>query len=265
MLQEQILFPGQYTQGTNAAIVSPRHDTELVSLKTSLGNTVVVLLGKAVNRDLSPREDANIRPTIIFFYGNAMCLADTIYFSDEWRRIGANVLLVEYPGYGMSSGKPGEKPFYAAADAAYDFLMQRTDINKSKVIPVGLSIGTGVAVDLASRRPAAGMALFAPFTSMDDVAHHTLPFLPTSLILRHHFRSIDKIGNLAIPILIAHGRQDSTVPAEMSARLARQAAKAKITRLLFNAGHNDLFIEGGDELDAAMQQLINEVHDADKQ
>jgi pimeloyl-ACP methyl ester carboxylesterase len=256
MFQEQLIFPGTSSQGQKHAQIETTQAGDIVFLNTSRGDKIAVLFGKAVNQD-----HPETRPTLIFFYGNAMCLADAKDFCRGWRKLGANVLGVEYPGYGMSSGKAGEQALYAAADAAYDYLLSRPDIDKTKIIPVGLSIGTGVAIDLASRRPVAALALFAPYTSLDDLARHVMPFLPTGLILKHHFRNEQKIADLDMPILIAHGENDSIIPVEMSHRLVKAATKARVTTLFIDADHNDLFEVGGEQLDAALGKLIQQVMD----
>jgi hypothetical protein len=259
MLQEQFIFPGHSTQGIKDAQVKPADGSELVPLKTAQGDSIYVLFGKAMNPDGSPRTDSASRPTIIFFYGNAMCLAWSLDICHDWQKVGANVLAVEYPGYGMSSGKPSEAAFYSAADAAYDYVVSRGDIDRNKIIPVGLSLGTGVAVDLASRKPVAGLALLAPFTSVDELAQHLMPLLPTSLILKHHFRSEQKISEMKIPILIVHGNHDSLIPNEMSHRLAAAAKNAQVTTLFVDSDHNDLFQEAGEQIDQAMAQLVQRV------
>jgi uncharacterized protein len=259
MFQEWLIFPGQSTQGRRDAMIPPMRDGELVQLDTAHGDRIAILFGKAMTAKGAIREDCAARPTIIFFYGNAMCLADAVDFCLEWRKLGANVVGVEYPGYGMSTGKAGEQAFYAAGDAAYDYLLARSDIDRTKIIPTGLSIGTGVAIDLASRKPVAALALFAPYTSLDDLARHSFGWLPTSKILRHHFRNDQKIGSLQVPILIVHGSRDRIIPAEMSSRLAKSATKAQVTTMFVDTDHNDLFELAGDELNAAMHTLIERV------
>ena len=253
MLQEWLIFPGHASQGTKDAIVTPNPDEELVPLTTSIGDRIYVLFGKSIGKQPASR------PTIIFFYGNGMSLAGGVGFCREWRKFGANVIGVEYPGYGMSGGKPGEKPFYAAADAAYDFAIARNDIDKSKIISVGLSIGCGTAVDLAARKTVAGLVLFAPFTSMDDMGRHQMPWFPTSLMLRHHFNNEQKIANLNIPILIAHGLHDTIIPTEMSHRLVHSATKAQVKTLFVNSDHNDLFDQAGKELGDALKNFVDQI------
>jgi len=266
LLQDWLIFPGHATQGRKHAIVTASRDSELITLTTSLGDRIVVHFGRAlVPTGLSIRPDASSRPTLIFFYGNAMCLADAIGITRDWRKLGANVLEVEYPGYGMSAGKPGEQSFYAAADAAYDYLLTRGDIDRTKIVPVGLSLGSGPAVELATRRPVAALVLLAAYTSLDDMAARTVPFLPTTRLLKHHFRNEDKIRRLAIPILIIHGIDDRIVPHDMSDRLAKAAVNATVTKIDLPTDHNDLFELAGDEVNEAMARLLESIRITNQQ
>jgi fermentation-respiration switch protein FrsA (DUF1100 family) len=255
MIQEWLIFPGQATQGQPDAQVSPPPDGELVYVTSARGDRIAVLLLKAPSEPRSA-------PTIIFFYGNAMCVADSLDICLDWRRLGANVVCMEYPGYGLSSGRPGETQFYAASDAVYDYLAQRGDIDMSRLIPTGLSIGTGVAVDLASRKNVAALAMLAPYTSLADLARHAMPILPTGVILKHHFRNEEKIKSLELPILMIHGRNDTIIPHRMSDELARAATKARVTKLDLETDHNDLFMLASKEVNEAMEKLIEEVRSA---
>ena len=259
LMQDWFIFPGQATQGQRQAIIAPSRDSEVVPLTSSTGDKIVVLFGKALDADGGVRTDSAKRPTIIFFYGNGMCLADAIGLCRGWRKLGANALGVEYPGYGMSGGKPGEKPFYAAADAAYDYLLSRDDIDKKKIMAAGLSLGTGVAVDLAAQRRIAGLALFSPYTSLDDLARAAVPWLPMATLLNHHFDSHRKISSIHVPILMAHGTYDSIIPHEMSKRLAK-AANGNATLVLVETDHNDLFDRAGPKLAEAMSRLVEQVN-----
>jgi fermentation-respiration switch protein FrsA (DUF1100 family) len=260
MFQESLIFPGHASQGQPFANIRPVPDSELIYLTTSLGDRVAGLFGKPMDADGNALPDSATRPTIIFFYGNAMTLSDCIGFCRTWRKLGANVLGVEYPGYGLSSGRPSEPALYAAADAAWDYLVNRPDIDKTKIIPAGLSLGSGVATDLASRKPVAALALFAPYTSMADMGKALMPWIPASMILRHHFKNEEKIKNLTIPILIVHGDHDHMIPPSMSRQLADAATHAKVKLLYVDSDHNDLFEAGRGPLDAAMAELIDQVN-----
>jgi hypothetical protein len=150
----------------------------------------------------------------------------------------------------MSGGKPSERGCYAAADAAYDYLLTRGDLKQKKIVAFGWSLGAAVAIDLADRRPVQGLVTFSAFTSMKAMAHERFPWLPTSLLLRSHFDNLRKIQAIGCPIFLVHGAADDLVPPEMCGELAAVAGEPpRVTMLLVpGAGHNDLFDSGGEDL-----------------
>jgi pimeloyl-ACP methyl ester carboxylesterase len=258
--QERFIFGGHAWQGHQWTIVKPAADRELIQLKTSLGDPIYIALEKATDPlGGGVRADAASCPTMIFFYGAGGTLAGSLDVFATWRTLGLNVVGVEYPGYGMSGGQPSEKSIYSAAEAAYDYLLNRADIDHLRIISSGQSLGTGVAVELAIRRKVAAVALFSPYTSMKEMAHIDYPWLPTSLILKHHFRTEDKITQLTCPLLIAHGTKDSIIPIEMSRRLAIAAKNAQVTTVFVQTDHVDLFDHAGTEMADALRGLIARV------
>jgi uncharacterized protein len=257
-LQTWMIFPGHSTQGQKLAVVPRGADYELLELQTKTGERVVAVFGKALDEGGNVRADASSRPTLVFFYGNGMCLADFMGEVRKFRKLGANVIAPDYCGYGMSAGKPGEASFYATADACWQHLMSRDDVDKSRIVAAGWSIGAAVAIDLASRERVAGLATFSAFTSMTDMGRALLPWLPTSLLLRHRFESERKLRDIEIPTLIVHGRGDQIIPFAMSQRLAK-AARGKVTTLWLETDHNDLFDLGGDEILPLLARFLDDV------
>ena len=240
-LQTRIIFPGAATQATPEAEVHPPPGAELVRLTSAHGERIVALFGPALKPDGTPRPDAATCPTLLYFYGNGMFLKASEYDFERLRRLGANVMIPEYLGYGMSEGHPGESACYATADAAYDHLRSRRDLDPERIVAAGWSLGGAVAIDLAARRKVAGLAVFSTFSSMVEMARRSFPYLPTSVLLQHRFDNLAKIARVSCPILIGHGTNDSIVPDEMSMRLA-SAARAPMTRFTIpGADHNDVF------------------------
>jgi hypothetical protein len=155
--QERFIFPGHATQGWPTEMVKPSSDFDMVHLKTADGDPFVALFGVALDHANRPVADARSQPTILFFNGNAMCLANSLNIFREFRSLGANVMIAEYPGYGMSGGKASEKSFYAAADAAYEHLRQRPDVDANRIVAAGWSIGAAVAiVECTPKSPSTG-------------------------------------------------------------------------------------------------------------
>jgi pimeloyl-ACP methyl ester carboxylesterase len=263
-MQDYLLFPGRATQGQKQAIIRdprPGDPYELVRLSTKGGEKIVAIFGRASDahgRDLAESE-SRTRPTILFFYGNGMCLADTEGEYRKFRKLGMNVLIPEYVGYGMSSGKPSEHALYATAEAAYAYLLSRNDIDTTKIIPAGWSLGSAAAIEIASKHPGPGLITMSAFTSMHDMARRVLPIFPSSLMLKHHFENEQKIRAITCPILILHGKRDSIIPFSMSKRL-EQAAGGPVKRICIDdADHNDLFEIGGEEMFNAVKDFVDKL------
>jgi uncharacterized protein len=185
-----------------------------------------------------PREGAT--GAILYFHGNAGNLS--------WRgtsmclmvqELNQPVLIVDYPGYGKSSGRPTEAGCYAAADAAYDWLTNTQEIAGENILIYGASLGGGVAVDLASRRPHRALILVKTFTSAPDVGQSIYPFLPVRWVMRNQFNSLSKLNQCNQPIFIAHGDADRLIPFKQGQRLFEAASGTKQFMRLPGAGHND--------------------------
>ena len=255
-MQNWLIFPGAATQGKPEAEVRAGHGQELVRLRTRTGEEIAVLFGPALTPAGLARPDAARQPTLLYFYGNGMSISACTDEFNRFRRLGVNMAIPEYVGYGLSSGKPSEQGVYATADAAYDWLIHRPDVDPKQVIAVGLSLGSAAAIDLARRRPLAGLATFSAFTSMTEMAHQVLPWFPTSILLRHHFENEKKIAAIECPVFLAHGTRDSLVPFTMNARLAR-AVKHPTIVAIEGGDHNDIFEVGGEELIEKLGRFID--------
>lgn len=254
--QTRLIFPGAATQGSPEAIVHPPPDVELVPLTTGRGDKIVALFGPALQADGSPHPDAAACPTMLYFYGNAMCLQAAADQLTMFRSLGCNVMIPEYVGYGMSAGRAGEAGCRETADAALVYLATRRGVDRGKIIAAGWSLGGAVALDLAARQPVAGVATFCTFTSMGEMAQTVVPFLPSSLLLMHRFENLAKIPQVGCPVLIGHGRADPLIPFAMADRLAA-AAQGPVTRITIDeAGHNDFFTTGWDRIEIPFRQFI---------
>jgi uncharacterized protein len=253
-LQTRMIFPGASTQGQPFAEVQPRRGTELVNLRSPSGENVVALWAPATTADGRP--DAASRPTMIYFYGNAMCLSYAAQDIDRCRRLGLNVIIPDYVGYGMSGGSPSEKGCQSTADTVYDYLVSIRRVDAKTIIAAGWSLGGAVAIDLASRRPVGGLIAFSTFTSSVEMARRMLPFVPVSLLLRHRFDSVHKIARVHCPILIGHGRSDSLIPFRMGEKLAVTAGGPVTTLWIDQANHNDFFDVGDAQIDAAIGAFV---------
>jgi uncharacterized protein len=201
---------------------------EEVMLDTADGERVIAW-------HLPPRAN---NPVIIYFHGNGGSLR---YRVERFRALtanGAGLLAVSYRGYGGSSGTPTEAGLLADADTAYAFAATRYP--PERIVLWGESLGSGVAIALASERKVSRLVLEAPFTSAADIGAAVYWFMPVRLLMKDQFRSDQRIALVAAPILILHGSNDAVVPISFGERLFALANEPKRMVRIPGGGHNDL-------------------------
>ncbi len=250
-LSQRLVMPGSYLKPP-ASIVQPGQGYELVRLQTKEGLRIVAQFGAALDPNGQRPTDTARRSTVLFFYGNRMSIAGSRDLFDFFRRAGVNVLIPDYPGYGMSDGRPSEKGCYGTADAAYSYLKSRSDIDPNQILAAGLSLGGGVAVDLASRESLAGLVLIVPFTNTRDVGLDTMPgylrWAVPALTQHALFDNLGKISRVKCPILILRGTKDHLTSAERSQQLGA-AASSKVKLVAVEADHNATWYMGRKEIE----------------
>ena len=178
-------------------------------------------------------------PLVIYFGGNAEEVTSHAPNVEETYGKRA-VLLVNYRGYGDSTGKPGEAAMVTDAIALFDWVSRRTDVDLSRVAIHGRSLGTGVAVQLAAERTPACVVLTSPFESARAVAAGLYPWLPIALLMRHPFDSASRAPSIHVPLLVLVGSADDTIAPHHSQRLAAAWGGPARTVVLEGFGHNDL-------------------------
>jgi alpha-beta hydrolase superfamily lysophospholipase len=187
-----------------------------------------------------PPSDATAR-TIVVFHGNGETIGGRVPLArDLWRR-GFGVVLTEYRGYGPASdsGQPDEEGLYRDAAAVLDELA-RQGIDAPRVTLLGISLGSGVAAEMAARGRAASLVLVTPFTSITAMAHRVAPFLPTPWVCPDRFDTLSKAPRIHVPTLVIHGDADEVVPFPMGRQVAGAIASATF-RPVAGGHHNDLF------------------------
>jgi hypothetical protein len=200
-------------------------------------------------------------PTVLLLPGNAGHRAMRAPLASQLAERGIATLLVDYRGYGDNPGGPSEEGLARDARAARLYLRSRSDVDSRGIVIFGESLGSGVAVRLASESPPAAVILRSPFTSLTDVARHHYPFLPVGLLLRDTFRSDEKIGQLAVPLLVIAARHDTIVPTPLSERLFALATSASTKRLLIvdNTDHNDYELLAGAQVIGAIIEFLHSI------
>jgi len=193
-------------------------------------------------------------PTLLYFHGNAGGLAIRAPRIQRFMDEGWGVFMLAYRGYSGSTGSPTEAANVADAGATYDALV-RGGVAPASIILYGESLGTGVAARLATERPAAGLILDAPYTSIVDVAAQAYPFLPVRYLLQDRYETVTYIGKVHMPLLILHGERDRVIPVAMGRELFHLANEPKRLATFPNAAHSDIYIDDNPALDAVRQWI----------
>jgi uncharacterized protein len=175
--------------------------------------------------------------TLILYYGGN---AEDVYYNiDDFKELsGVATLLVNYRGYGSSTGQPSEKNLFQDALAIYDDVKGR--YQPETIFPMGRSLGSGVATFLASQRPVKGTILVTPYDSLIHMARRTYPWLPTSLLLRHKFNSLDYVQKIQSPLLVIYGGNDEVIPNKSTENLIQNIPGHKSVFLIEEADHNNI-------------------------
>lgn len=179
---------------------------------------------------------------VLYLHGNAGDLNSWQHVSLDFTRRGYHFFIVDYRGYGKSTGVISEKGFYHDAEAAFRYVSSDLGIPADRIIIYGRSIGTGPAVELATRHRAKGLVLEAPFSSLVKLANQKLPFLLPALTLRFRFNNLSKINRVECPILFIHGSDDRLIPPAHSRLLYDRFAGRKELILIDKGTHNDLSV-----------------------
>lgn len=182
-------------------------------------------------RGVSPQRPG---PAVIFAHGNGELIDFWPEPLAELRRMGVSVLLPEYRGYGRSPGWPSQEAITEDYVKFYDLLAARPEVDRSRIVFLGRSIGGGAVCSLSLQRKPRAMILMSTFTSVTRMARR---YLVPSFLVRDPFDNLTAVSRLDVPLLIVHGRHDSLVPHEHGEQLHAAAKQSKL--VTYEADHND--------------------------
>jgi uncharacterized protein len=166
------------------------------------------------------------RPLILYFHGNAGGLDLRAERFHAIAKAGMGLLAIEYRGYASSTGSPSERGLKLDGEAAYAAAIA-SGVAPERIVPLGESLGSGVAVALAARHKVGALVLDSPYSSIVDVAAATYWFVPVRSLLRDPFRNDLLIGSVKAPTLIVHGTKDGVVPIRFGEKLFALANQPK--------------------------------------
>jgi len=183
----------------------------------------------------------NALGAVLFFHGNAGNISHRLDYLAMFHRLGYSTLIVDYRGYGASTGSPSEEGTYRDARASWDYLRHARAARDRDIVIVGESLGGAVAAWLAAREEPRAVVLASTFTSVPDLGAQVYPFLPVRLISRFSYDTLAAVKAIRSPLLVAHSRNDDIIPYAHGRALYGAASEPK-QFLELAGGHNDGFI-----------------------
>lgn len=178
--------------------------------------------------------------TLLYFHGNADNLRTAAGVLLPYIQAGYGVLVAEYRGYSGLPGRPTETGLYRDGRAALGWLAKH-DLRPEQEVLFGYSLGTGVAVQLATEVPVKALILVAPYTSMVDLARQRFPFFPVEWLTRDRFENFHKIGSFHGALLIANGGHDVVVPPAQGQQIFNLAHEPKEYVFIPEGTHINIF------------------------
>ncbi len=217
--------------------------------------------GRRLHGWFVPSKTAENSITWLWLHGNGGNISHRVEeVAMVHHRLGVNVMIFDYQGYGQSEGKPTEQGAYADARAALKYLKQRPGVTSGKIVYFGRSLGAAVAVNLATAEPPLGLVLVSPFSSVEDMAKLGCPLLPVGWLTRGRFDSVKTIAQVIRPVLIVHGALDDVVPPAQAEKLFDAANEPKRFLVLPQASHNDTSTSGGEKYWNTLEQFMADLN-----
>ena len=180
-------------------------------------------------------------PLLVYFHGNSFDIGERAYRLKRYIDNNWSVIIVAWRGYSGNKGKPTETNLYLDGESTLNWISRNTDYEYQDLVIYGESLGSGVAVELATRYKFRSVVLEAPFTSIVDIAKQRYKIFPVSLLVLDKFNNIEKIDKISSPLLIISGKNDEIVPHNHSVMLYQKAKEPKNSVFIDEAMHNNLY------------------------
>ncbi|MEN8763867.1 MAG: alpha/beta hydrolase [Thiogranum sp.] len=179
---------------------------------------------------------------LLFMHGNAGNISHRGESVAIFHRLGLNVLIFDYRGYGQSQGEPSEQGLYQDAAAAWNYLTETRNFASDDIILFGRSLGGAVAARLASEVRAGSVILESTFSSASDVAGSLFPILSRLVVLRYGFDTVAYLKAVACPLLVLHSPEDDIIPFYLGEKVYQAAAQPKVF-VKIQGDHNSGFLQ----------------------
>lgn len=193
--------------------------------------------------------------TVLYFHGNAGNISGRLETIQLLHRMGLNLFIFDYRGFGQSKGIPTEEGTYRDAKAAWNYLRSERGIAESEIVIMGRSLGGSVGAWLAARKNPAASIIETTFTSAADLGAELYPWLPVRWIIKYDYNTLENIQKINSPIFMSHSRADQVVPYHHSKTLFEAANEPKIF-LELEGTHGSGFLETGAKYRNELQSFL---------
>jgi fermentation-respiration switch protein FrsA (DUF1100 family) len=198
-----------------------------------------------------------LRATLLFCHGNAGNISHRIEIIDMFCRIGLDIFIFDYRGYGRSQGSPTEKGLYADASAAYTYLIEKRKLNEGTIVVYGKSLGANVAVELCSKVRPAALISESAFASALEMGKKLFPFLPVKWFVTIKYDALSKIKDITVPKLIIHSEDDEIIPFQQGKKLYEAAPEPKEFYPM-RGGHNEAIFRAKEDFVSKIDAFLQE-------
>lgn len=196
------------------------------------------------------------KQALLFFHGNAGNISHRGASVEIFHRLGLNVFIFDYRGYGKSQGKPDEKGLYKDARAAWRYLSKERGFGQEEIILFGRSLGGAVAAELAAEIQPGGLILESTFSSAKDVANAVFPVLSRLIFLRYDFDTATHVRRVACPVLVLHSPDDEIIPFRLGEKVF-QAAKEPKSFVKMRGDHNSGILMSQPDYERALGVFVS--------
>jgi fermentation-respiration switch protein FrsA (DUF1100 family) len=198
------------------------------------------------------------RGVVLFFHGNAGNISHRLDSIGTFHQLGLDTLIIDYRGYGQSTGKTSEQGTYLDAQAAWNYLVDERGIPADQIIIFGRSLGGAIGAWLGAQNTPAALIIESSFSSGVDMARRLYPFLPVRLITRLRYPVEEYASLLECPVLVVHSRNDEIIPFEMGQSIYA-AVKQRKSFLELRGDHNNGFFISRHDYFVGMNSFIESV------
>jgi fermentation-respiration switch protein FrsA (DUF1100 family) len=192
---------------------------------------------------------------LLFFHGNAGNISHRGESVEIFHRLGLNVFIIDYRGYGKSEGTPSEAGLYSDARAAWQYLNEKKEFGKDDIVVFGRSLGGAVATNLAAEFQPGALIVESSFSSAKDMAGELFPLISYLVPMRFQFNSLENIQQVRSPLLVLHSPDDEIIPYHLGKKVFQAGNEPKLF-VDMKGDHNSGFLLSQPDYEQSIKKFL---------